>query len=165
MLEIPARITEVAEALARQDAAPALIERYRAELAEASTGSAQAQGRKALFVLGGGGRPLLVAGRDTTVAAMIELAGGRNVTRHTGYQLLSPEAIMGSAPEVLLMLGDALQADGTPVILGLPGVNRTPAARNRQWHVVDGHCISGGMGLSTPSCIDAIRASLEAATP
>lgn len=158
--EVPERVIEVAQALGQRQDGEQLVEQFAAELAAAAETSAGYRPR-AMFVLGGGGRPLLVAGGDTTVADMIQLAGGENVTEHSGYQLLSAEAVMRSAPEVILMLPDAQQDGDVPVILDLPGIRHTPAAQQAQWHAVEGHCISGGMGLSTPGCISAIRASLR----
>lgn len=158
--EVPRRVVEVAEGLGRREAGEALARRFVEELNAISEMPPPAP-RRAMFVLGGGGRPLLVAGKDTTVAKMISLAGGVNVTEHSGYQLLGPEAIMRSAPELILMLADAKRDDGQPVILDLPGIRHTPAAREQRWQVVEGHCISGGMSLSTPACIRAIRRSLD----
>lgn len=158
--DVPERILEVASALGESRAGERLAEQFMAELAAASTVAAGDRPR-AIFVLGGGGRPLLVAGDDTTVAEMIALAGGENVTEHSGYRLLSAEEVMRRAPELILMLPDAVGDGEVPVILALPGLRHTPAAQDGHWQVVPGHCISGGMGLSTPDCIRAIRTALN----
>jgi iron complex transport system substrate-binding protein len=86
---------------------------------------------RVLFILAHAGPALMVAGAQTAAHAMIELAGGTNAAgQTTGYKPLNPEALIGSAPEVILITDEGLEAvGGKPRLLAKAGLSQTPAAR------------------------------------
>ncbi len=88
---------------------------------------------KVLFLLsiGNGGAPL-AAGRETSAAAIIELAGGENaIDAFEGYKVLSPEALVEAKPDVVLVTERSLGLlGGAENILKGPEISQTPAGRN-----------------------------------
>ncbi len=88
---------------------------------------------KVLFLLsiGNGGTPL-AAGRGTSAAGIIELAGGLNaIDEFEGYKALSPEALISTAPDVLLVTNRSLGLlGGAENLLKAPAISQTPAGRD-----------------------------------
>jgi len=92
---------------------------------------------RVLFVLSADGQ-LLTAGRDTAAHAMIELAGGRNITDYTGYKPLTPEAAVELAPDVILTGDHVIAAMGSrQALLAKPALALTPAGRHGRLLVMD----------------------------
>ncbi|HLQ86007.1 MAG TPA: ABC transporter substrate-binding protein [Salinisphaeraceae bacterium] len=92
---------------------------------------------RVLFVLSADGQ-LLTAGRDTAAHAMIELAGGRNITDYTGYKPLTPEAAVELAPDVILTGDHVIVAMGSrQALLAKPALALTPAGRHGRLLVMD----------------------------
>jgi iron complex transport system substrate-binding protein len=85
------------------------------------------------FVYARGAGTLLVGGTGTAPAALVALAGGKNaVTAWEGFKPLTPEALVGAAPEVFLMTASGLASlGGVDGLLAAPGVALTPAGRAR----------------------------------
>lgn len=150
------RIRTVASLLRREAAGEALITRFRNDMAEARRFVARAKSRpRALFVLAGGSRPTLVGGRDTNAAQLIEMAGGENVAATiSGFRAISQEAMIESAPDIIVTNADGLTriGGGLPVALRAPGAMLTPAGREGRLVSVPGEYLQG-MGLLTPEGI------------
>ncbi|MCS6997286.1 MAG: ABC transporter substrate-binding protein [Casimicrobiaceae bacterium] len=147
------RIRQVAQLLGKPSEGEALAARFRREMAELAQEVARARHKpRALFILAGGRRPIIVGGRGTSVAQVLELAGAVNVAAEIeGFKPMSQEAMVKAAPEVILTNRDGLTptGDGTPIALKSPGAEATPAARHgRLIHIPDRYL--GGIGLHTP---------------
>jgi iron complex transport system substrate-binding protein len=99
-----ALIREMGRLLDRSGEAEALIAQLEADLASVPSVADEVKA-KVLFLLSPPGSDrLLAAGRDTAAAAMIELAGGRNLfDDFEGYKPLSPEVIANRRPEIILL--------------------------------------------------------------
>lgn len=131
---IAAKITAVGEAIGRQAEAATLAETFAAEIAAVRGDAAQvpaADRKRVLFVLANQAGRLLVGGEGSSAAAIIELAGGVNAgTGFHGYKQATDEAILTSAPDVILMMdreGDLAISDAE--VLGHPALGTTPAAQ------------------------------------
>lgn len=112
----------------------ALSSRVKVKLAALGQVVSQAGSRpKVLFLLsiGNGGAPL-AAGRETSAAAIIELSGGDNaIDAFEGYKILSPEALVEAAPDVVLVTDRSLGLlGGAEAIRNGPEVSQTPAGRD-----------------------------------
>ena len=105
---------------------------------------------------------MLTAGRDSDFQRLIDLARGVNASTHQGYQLLSAEETMRIAPEVIFLLDEAMPDGQPPVVIDLPGLRLTPAARAGRFVTIDGHCLTD-FGIYTPSCVLKLRRDLEQA--
>lgn len=155
---VPERIDRIGRLLDRKDEADALRKRFRAELDAALAFAAQAEARpRGLFILSGGGRPTLVAGADTHIALLIELAGADNVTDGIAYfKPMSQEAMLEAAPDFILVNEEGLElSGGVPVALKAPGATLTPAGRSGNVFALPGGYLQG-LGLNSPKAIRAI---------
>jgi iron complex transport system substrate-binding protein len=128
------RIESVARAVGRQERGRELVETLDRDLAAVRTRLSEAPNPppRVLFVYARGAVALLVAGQDTSAHAMIELSGGRNaVPTLAGYKPLSPEVVLASAPDVLLLTENGLRAlGGVEGLRKHPVLGLTPAVKN-----------------------------------
>jgi iron complex transport system substrate-binding protein len=152
---ISERISELGFILSKPREAAALSRRFQGDLAQARTFVARARTRpRGLFILSGGNRPTLVAGRGTGPANLIELAGGINVASTIeGFKVMSQEAMVAAAPEFILLNPDGMELrGGVPAALTAPGALLTPAGRGKRLITLPGEYLQG-FGLLTPSAI------------
>jgi len=105
-----------------RDRADALVEKMRAELDHVRSQANTVPARKTLFVIGH--NPLYVAGKNTFIDDLIEIAGGVNIARDAlgSYPRFGIEEIIARAPEVII--------DST---LGSAFPDRDVATRRRWW--------------------------------
>jgi iron complex transport system substrate-binding protein len=157
------RVRAVARLMDREAAGEALAGTFRRELLDVTARVARQPTRpRALFVLAGGGRPTLVGGRGTQVAALLELAGATNVAAGIeGFKVMSVEAMVEAAPDYILTNRDGtVPSDGVPVALKAPGVLATPAGRAGRLITVPGEYLQG-MGILTPKGVAAVARQLH----
>ncbi|MCY9844058.1 ABC transporter substrate-binding protein [Vibrio caribbeanicus] len=111
--------------------------------------------KKILFLLIHQGRPANVAGANTTPNAIIELAGGINPAAASieSYKPISTEAMVEMQPDIILISGRNSQEMGGAdyVLKKMPLLAATPAGKNKQFIVIDGHALVGGLGLNSLS--------------
>lgn len=88
---------------------------------------------RVLFILSTQGGRILAAGRNTSAAAIIELAGGINaVDAFEGYKPLTDEAVAAAAPDWILMMDrGGSHSAATDELVAMPALASTEAARNR----------------------------------
>jgi len=142
--DVRVSIRTLAAVFARPTRGRDVIQRLDAALAQARNIVAQYDEHpRVLFVLSADGQ-LLAAGRDTAAHAMIELAGGRNITDYTGYKPLTPEAAVALAPDVILTGDHVIDAIGSRrALLARPALALTPAGRNDRLLVMDSQRLLG----------------------
>jgi len=94
---------------------------------------------KVLFVYARGARILNVAGKNTSAHAMIELAGGENVFgKVEGFKPMTSEAVIAAQPDYILMLARGVESiGGNEKVLSLPGIELTPAGKNKNFIIMD----------------------------
>jgi iron complex transport system substrate-binding protein len=165
---VTARIKAVGRAVARDLPALALAEataRRFAQLAQVRTRIERP--RRVLFVLAlRDGRPL-VGGRNSGADAIIRLAGGVNAADSVdGYKPMGEEAVIGAAPDVILMMDRGAHAVAADELFRLPSFSATPAAANRRLVVMDGLYVLG-FGPRTPQAARDLMAAVypEMAVP
>jgi iron complex transport system substrate-binding protein len=110
----------------------AMITRGRADMAELTKRLATATSKpRVLFLLSMGGGAPQAAGRDTAADGIIRLAGGTNaIDGYAGYRPLTPEAVLASRADFVLVTRQTVQAmGGIEAILDQPALRRTPAGR------------------------------------
>jgi iron complex transport system substrate-binding protein len=98
---------------------------------------------KVLFIYARGNM-LMVSGKNTPMAALIDLAGGENaVNDFEDFKPLTPEAVVKANPDVLFFFTSGLQgAGGNEGALKMPGVSQTNAGKNKKIIAMDGGLIS-----------------------
>ncbi|EOD81244.1 Periplasmic hemin-binding protein [Grimontia indica] len=106
-----------------------------------------------MFVMMSDGRPLTVAGDETTVNTVIELAGGMNpaAKETTSYKPLSTESIVEMQPEYILVSERTLSQVGgiEGMVKQQPLLSATPAFKNDNIIPISGYAILGGFGLAS----------------
>lgn len=157
------KIRRVAEAIGRTDAAEDLIARVTEGFARVKARTADISERPSvLFLLSAGRGPPLVAGRDTSAARIIDLAGGRNaVERFDGFKPLSPEAAVAAAPDVILTTTGTRDAlGGADKLLSRPALTATPAGETGRLIAMDGLLLLG-FGPRTPEAANKLAEALH----
>src|SRR5699024_1896009 len=91
-------IRRLADLFQREKRGAVLIDQLTASLRQAKkVVDANSEHPRVLFLLSADAQ-LLAGGRETAANAIIQLAGGRNVTQYTGYKPLTPEAAVKLQP-------------------------------------------------------------------
>ncbi len=100
---------------------------------------------KILFIYARGGGNLMVAGTGTPLHSMIELAGAENAAAAlTDFKPLTPEALLTTNPDVILMFEKGLQSiGGIDGLLKIEGISTTNAGKNKKVVTMDGQFLSG----------------------
>lgn len=98
---------------------------------------------KVLFIYARGAGVMMVAGKDTNIDAIINLAGGKNAAQ--GFSKFKPyttEALVNANPDIILMFDFGYKSlGGAGSILKMPGVALTNAGRNKRIVEMDGELL------------------------
>jgi iron complex transport system substrate-binding protein len=118
----------------------------------------------AILIYARGAGTMMVAGKDTAGAAMLELAGARNPVTFSGFKPLSPEALVEAAPEVIVIPARGLATlGGEAGLLAVPGVAATPAGRARRFVAMDDLLLLG-FGPRLGEAVDELSSRLAERT-
>ena len=157
------KIAAVGKVTGRSQEADVLIARGRADMqALAAKLSAASSKPRVLFLLSMGGGAPQAAGRDTAADGIIRLAGGFNaIDGYSGYRPLTPEAVIASRADFVLVTRQTVEAmGGVPAILDQPALSRTPAGRAGKVLQFDTLLLLG-FGPRTPQAATALAAALH----
>lgn len=162
LAEVQQKIRVIAQALQRD---PTPVLQQLNEDAQRLTSARNKTDVPVLFLLTHAGTPQ-VAGRDTSAAAMIQLAGAHNaVEQFEGYRPLTPEALAVQAPEVVLITREGLeQLGGAAALWRLPGLSATPAGRHHRLIAIDALPLLGFGPRTAATAVElaqALQASLK----
>jgi len=151
---IKAKILAVADALNVHEQGAALAEKIGAELEAAKRAASVAAPKRVMFVLSTRGGRIMASGTNTAADGIIALAGAENaVTAFEGYKLMTDEAIIAAAPDVILMMdrtGD--HATETEELFAMPAMATVPAAQDGAVVRIDGLLLLG-FGPRTPLAV------------
>ena len=166
LAEIPTAILEVGRAIGREDAAMKMAAEFTAELARCRR--APPPGRAPAVFIEIWPDPLMTAGKNSFVAELVRLAGGRNLGDELDrdYAAVSSEWVLAHDPEVVLCLSDAARAHSqTAAFRERTGWNQLRAVR-------DGRVFGGfdtnlllKPGPRVLQALPALRAALGTAPP
>ena len=153
------RILGTATALEMPQRGRALVDRLHAELRAIRPVS---QPVRVLIVSSHTGK-MQGMGTDTAGDAMLALAGGTNVLAgQSGFKPFSAEAAAALKPDVIVTTTMSVGASGSAeAFLAQPGLNATPAARNRRFVVMDDLLLLG-FGPRLPEAIRQLQTGLAA---
>lgn len=130
-----------------------VIKKHVRETIETLEKNKPKQSPKVMFLMSSKGRPITVAGNDTTVNTIISMAGGENpaASQTNSYKQFSTEAIVDMQPDVLLISQRSLKQIGSieDFLKQHPLLALTPAVKNKQIIPVKGQAIIGGFGLAS----------------
>lgn len=157
------KIAAVGRVTGKSAEADAMIARGRADMAELTKRLATATSKpRVLFLLSMGGGAPQAAGRDTAADGIIRLAGGTNaIDGYTGYRPLTPEAVLASRADFVLVTRQTVQAmGGIEAILDQPALRRTPAGRAGKVLQFDALLLLG-FGPRTPQAAQDLASALH----
>ncbi|MBW7920828.1 MAG: ABC transporter substrate-binding protein [Rubellimicrobium sp.] len=142
------KITATAAALHREAEGAALAARVRSQIDEAAARAAaipEDARRGVLFVMSLQGGAVMVGGGGTTPDSLITMAGARNVAAAIdGYKVMTDEAIIAAAPDVILMTDGGMDAAmSAAAIRAHPALGHTPAAERGDIVMIDGLMVLG----------------------
>lgn len=162
---VVAKIRRVGKAIGRGEAARELVRRVQSGFERVRARTNDIRDRPSvLFLISVGNGPPLVAGRDTSAARMIDLAGGRNAAgAFDGYKPLSPEAAVAAEPDVILTTTQTKEAlGGKDQLLSRPALEATPAGKTGRLVAMDGLLLLG-FGPRTPKAASKLADALHPA--
>jgi len=141
------KIRRVAQALGKDKEGMALIAQLDADLATAKQLVSRSTSRpRVMSVYARSAKTMLISGKKTSSYEMVQLAGGINaVTEFEGTKPVTAEAVVGIAPEVLLMTTHGAESLGGEVqaLSAIPGMELTPAGKAKRVVTVDDLALLG----------------------
>ena len=129
---VVAKIELVGKLTGKTAEAQAMIAQGRADMANLAAKLAAVPARpRVLFLLSMGGGAPQAAGAGTAADGIIRLAGGTNaVEGYSGYRPLTPEAVIASRADFVLVTRQTVEAMGSiEKILAEPALSQTPAGK------------------------------------
>lgn len=157
------KIEAVGKVTGKTAEAASLIAEGRREMATLKARLASATSKpRVLFLLSMNGGAPQAAGRGTAADGIIQLAGGVNaIDGYAGYRPLTPEAVIASRADFVLMPRQSVEAmGGVQAVLDQPALNRTPAGRNGKVLQFDVLLLLG-FGPRTPQAATELAAALH----
>jgi iron complex transport system substrate-binding protein len=139
-------IKDVAAALQVQAKGTALIKTLQARVIKTISFVKQHPKKcKVLFVYARGTGVMMVAGKNTSVDAMINLAGGQNaVSGFDDFKPYTTEALVEANPDIILMFDFGFSSlGGTESIVKMPGMMQTNAGKNKRVVQMDSNLLVG----------------------
>ncbi len=157
---VRAKIEAVAGALGVPEEGAALAADVDAEIAAAA--QTDLGGKRVLFVLAMQGGRIMAGGRGTAADGVLALAGAENAAQgFEGYKLMTDEAVLTAAPEVLLLMkgrGDMGVTDAA--LFGHPAIAATPAGQAGAVVRMDGMLLLG-FSVRTGQAVQHLAAALR----
>lgn len=140
---VSAKITAVAQALGVPEQGADLAARVDADIVAAEHGGLT--GKSVLFVLAMQGGRILAGGQETAADGILAMAGASNAAGgFEGYKLMTDEAILTAAPDVILLMagrGDMAVTDAA--LFAHPAIASTPAGQQQAVLRMDGMLLLG----------------------
>ncbi len=117
---------------------------------------------RVIFLLSVGNGAPLAAGKNTSAAGIIDLAGGQNaLAQFSGFKPLSPEAAAAARPDVILVTERTLERlGGRKAILSRPELGASPAAAAGRLVALNGLLLLG-FGPRTPEAVALLAQALH----
>lgn len=160
---VVAKIELVGRLTGKTAEAQAMIAQGRADMASLAAKLAAVPARpRVLFLLSMGGGAPQAAGANTAADGIIKLAGGTNaVEGYSGYRPLTPEAVIASRADFILVTRQTVEAlGGIDHIVGQPSISQTPAGKARRVLQFDTLLLLG-FGPRTPEAATQLAVALH----
>ncbi|MBE1282864.1 MAG: ABC transporter substrate-binding protein [Rhodobacteraceae bacterium] len=155
-----AKIETVADALGVPHKGQQLAAQVAAEIDSAS--QMDLSDKKVLFILSMQGGRVLAGGENTAADGIISLVGAENaVSGFNGYKLLTDEAILTAAPDVILLMSSRHNGElNDETLLAHPGLAATPAGQAGAILSMDGMLMLG-FSVRTGQAVTDLAAGLD----
>lgn len=137
-------INKIASKLNKQEEGEKLINKIKANLADIQAKIAtHPQKTKVLSLMSMSGSNS-VAGKNTTIDALITIAGGENLATHNSFKSYTAESIIAINPEVIILNKYSIdQLGGLDKVNTIPGITETSAFKNNRITVIDDSYLFG----------------------
>ena len=137
-------INKIAVKLDKQKEGQALIERIKTNIADIEAKVAtHAQKTKVLALMSMGGTNS-VAGKNTTIDALITIAGGENLANHNSFKSYTAESLITLNPEVIILNKYSIdQLGGLDKVNTIPGITETAAFKDNRIIIIDDSYLFG----------------------
>nr|WP_086939131.1 ABC transporter substrate-binding protein [Thaumasiovibrio occultus] len=163
--DLNTRIDQVAKLTGSEANAPALKDKVNARL-DVLENQTLDNAPSVIFVMMAEGRPMTVAGKNTPVEAVIELAGAVNPTaeQFESYKPMSLEAILELQPDYILVSERNWDSMGgfDGILEKMPLLAATPAGQNHNLIKIPGTAIIGGFGLQSLELAETLHNTFQA---
>lgn len=138
-------ISEVSASLGLEAGAQAILAALENDLDSAKQYIDTLSRPGVLFIYARGTGTMMVAGEDTEVASMIQLAGGENAVKgFKNYKPLTAESLVAANPDVILLFDSGLESlGGMEGLLKVQGIAQTNAGKNSKILEMDGQYLTG----------------------
>ena len=160
------RVSSIGRLVYKTDSAQSLASRLALEWSNTQERIANSKlnNTRVLFILSQNPSQLMVGGEKTSADAMITYAGGRNaISGFSGFKPLTPEAVIGSNPDVLLLTDQGMRAvGGIGGVLRFPGVSQTRAGKEQNIVSLEAMYLLG-FGPRMPSAVAELNLLLQRA--
>lgn len=137
-------VREVANAIGASATGTTLAIKLQTDIKQALAGlQTDANKPKVIFIYARGVGTMSVAGKGSSLDAIIGLAGGRNaVQEFNDFKPYSTEALIKANPDVLLLFDFGTSSlGGKNAVLNMPGVSLTNAGKNKKIISMDGNLL------------------------
>lgn len=162
--DLAARIDAIAKITHREEKAKELKTDLHQQI-ETLSNQDHSTHPKAIFAMLSEGRPATIAGSETTIDKIIQLAGGSNPANQdfSSYKSMSFEAIVNIQPEYILVAQRSWDALGghDGIIEKFPLLAATPAAAKNKIIPVPSSAIIGGFGIESVELSQSLYQTFE----
>ncbi|MEZ9899960.1 hemin ABC transporter substrate-binding protein [Vibrio breoganii] len=162
--DLAGRIDAIAKITGKEEQAKALKQDLHQQIETLSNLDSTHQ-PKAIFAMLSEGRPATVAGSETTIDKIIELAGATNPINgnFSSYKSMSFEAIVGVQPDYILVAQRTWDALGGQqgIIEKFPLLAATPAAADNKIIPIPSSAIIGGFGIESVELSQTLHQTFE----
>ncbi|MEZ9553039.1 hemin ABC transporter substrate-binding protein [Vibrio breoganii] len=162
--DLAGRIDAIAKITGKEEQAKALKQDLHQQIETLSNLDSTHQ-PKAIFAMLSEGRPATVAGSETTIDKIIELAGATNPinSNFSSYKSMSFEAIVGVQPDYILVAQRTWDALGGQqgIIEKFPLLTATPAAADNKIIPIPSSAIIGGFGIESVELSQSLHQTFE----
>ncbi|WP_392566064.1 ABC transporter substrate-binding protein [Utexia brackfieldae] len=137
-------VESIGKAIDQPVEAEQLIAQIKSQVAQTTAQVKQYQHKPTVLFLLSMAGATQVAGKNTVVDSIIQLAGGENIAQHANYKNYSAEAFITANPAILIVTTQSLQAiGGLDNLANIPGLTHTQAWQNRRIIAIDQALILG----------------------
>ncbi|WP_437922159.1 heme/hemin ABC transporter substrate-binding protein [Sphingobacterium sp. LRF_L2] len=138
-------IHAIADSLGVPTKGDSIVRVLETDLDQFPTHAFEKEKRKVLFIYARGAGTMMVAGEDTPIQHVIELAGAQNAVQgFKEYKPLTAEALVAANPDVILLFNSGLESlGGIEGLLQVQGVQETNAGKNKKIIEMDGQLLTG----------------------
>ncbi|NUF26823.1 heme/hemin ABC transporter substrate-binding protein [Gilliamella sp. ESL0254] len=139
-----ANIEKIADKLNKQPQGQQLINKIKTNLTKIQEKISNHPNKpKVLFLMSMGGTNS-VAGKNTTADALITIAGGENLAKHTSYKTYTAESLIAMDPEIIVLNKHSIeQLGGMEKLNTIAGITETSAYKNHRIIAIDDSYLFG----------------------